>query len=76
MAYPSFSPIFLGIGIGGMVWFLSENSFQKDNDNIRPLTKEEAYFFPLKIHGYSSTDIPYLEVMIENKKNSHKNNFG
>ncbi len=62
------APVFLGLEIGGIAWFLLKNSSQKDNDIIRPLTKEEAYFFPLKIHGYSSANLPYLEVVIENKR--------
>ena len=52
--------------ICGWVFFLFKNGPQKD-DGVITRTKEKGYFLPLKIQGYSSADLPYLEVAIGDK---------
>ncbi len=49
--------------------FLLRDISQKDEKmtSARLLTKRKTYFTPLKIHGFSSGDTPYLEMTIENK---------
>ena len=56
-------------------YLLTKKSREKDG-GIRLLTKEEAYFIPLKIHGFSSADIPYLDVNIENNRITAKIDLG
>ena len=51
--------------ICGSVFFLFKNASEKDNETW--LTKEKGYYVPLKIHGYTSGDQPYLEVAIGGK---------
>jgi len=46
------------------VFFFKKTS-QKEIKNFE-LIKEEGYFIPLKIYGYSQTNIPFLEVNIGN----------
>lgn len=51
---------------GGGVLFLFKKAPPKDEE-ILSLIKEEGYFIPLKIYGYSFTNMPFLEVSIGNK---------
>lgn len=53
--------ILLGIGSGGVFFF----SKGPHNDVVSfKLIKEEGYFIPLQIYGYSKSNIPFLEVDI------------
>ena len=58
---------FVFLSICGSVFFLFKNTPQKDAGTVFRLTKEKGYFLPLKIQGYSSADLPYLEVAIGDK---------
>ncbi len=56
--------------------FFLKNRSQKGEKVIKSLSKEEAYFIPLKILGYSSTDMPYLEMIVENETITTKIDLG
>ncbi len=59
--------VFLAICSGSGIYFLLKNLSQKDRSSLKLFSKEEGYFSPLKIHGYSSTEKPYLEITIEDQ---------
>src|SRR6476469_7043152 len=59
--------ILIFLGIAGL-YFLVKNTSQKNDQSIsRRLLKENGYFVPLEIQGFSTADIPYLKLIIENK---------
>lgn len=60
------------LSIGGGLFFLFKNAPQKDKKDTVLLTKKEGYFAPLKFHGYSFGNVPYLNVIIGDKRISAK----
>lgn len=55
----------LVLGVWGTFYFvLRKTSEERD---IGPLTKKTAYFVPMKMEGFSSGNIPYFTVNIENQ---------
>lgn len=62
-------PIFITLAllsVGGAGFFLFKKNPQKEMRNFE-LLKEEGYFIPLKIFGYSQSNLPFIEVDIENR---------
>jgi hypothetical protein len=60
------SVLFL-VGICSTLCFLLRKNSQDKVVGSRHLIKENPYFVPLKIGGFSSANIPYLKMNIENK---------
>jgi hypothetical protein len=56
--------VFVLLSSGGGAFFLFKNAPQNEEKIIVPLSTEEEYFIPLKIHGYDSANVPYLDVVI------------
>ncbi len=61
--------VFILLGFSSLIYFLLRNAPKSDHQssNLKLLKKKTAYFMPLKIRGFCSADIPYLEAMVENK---------
>jgi hypothetical protein len=59
--------IVLFLGICSALCFLLRNTFDHKAAGTRLLTKESAYFVPMKINGFSAGHIPYFMVNIENQ---------
>lgn len=55
------------LGIGGGTFFLFKNVPSKKEPLIIPWSKEKGYFHRLKILGYPFGNVPYLNVIIEDK---------
>lgn len=58
--------ILLLLSSGGAGFFLLNKASQKAEREY-PLLKEVGYFIPLHIHGYSPSNMPFVEVDIENR---------
>lgn len=59
--------IFLFSGMCVILYFLLRNTSEDRAIGSGPLTKKNAYFVPMKINGFSSGNIPYFTVKIENQ---------
>jgi len=59
--------IFLFLGMCATLYFLLRNTSEDRAIGSGPLTKKNAYFVPMKINGFSSGNIPYFTVNIENQ---------
>lgn len=57
--------VFMFVSMGSVGFFLFNKVSHKDLITYK-LTKEEGYFIPLKIYGYSRSNAPFLEIDIGN----------
>ena len=68
--------IFLILGTCITLYFSLRKTSQEKTLSSRLLTKKNSYFVPMKINGFSSGNIPYFSVHIENREVTAKIDLG
>lgn len=61
------SGIFLSLSILTDIWAGSSESYQDKRRRGVPAPKENAYFFPIDVSRFSSSNLPLVEIEIEKK---------
>lgn len=59
--------ICFSLAIGSILYFFLRTPSKDQMAQSRPLSKENRYFIPIKIQGFSPGNIPFFSVNIENE---------